>query len=109
MAFGGASGGEQIVDDQHALAFLDGVLVHLERIRAVFERVIELHRFGGQFAYLAHGNKSGIQTVRESGGEDKSARLHAKNEIDFLIDIVFGKPVDNVAKPTLFFSSVVMS
>ena len=60
---GGASGGQQIVHDQHALAFLDGVLVHLERVGAVFERVIELHGFGGKFANFAHGNKSGIQAV----------------------------------------------
>ena len=32
VAGGGASSGQQIVDDQHALAFRDGILVHLQAL-----------------------------------------------------------------------------
>jgi hypothetical protein len=60
---GGASGGEKIVDDEDALAFLDGVLVDLKSVGAVFEVIADLGGGGGEFAGLADGNESGVEAV----------------------------------------------
>ena len=45
---------EQVVDDQDLLAGLDRVAVDLERVRAVFEGVLDRDRLGRELAQLAH-------------------------------------------------------
>src|SRR5579862_8366363 len=80
--FGGASGGEQVVDNENFFAGADGVLVHFERVGAVFQCVIEFDSFGGELADFADGNESGVEAVGERGGEDEAAGLHAEDEID---------------------------
>jgi hypothetical protein len=55
-----AAGGEQVVDDQDSLARPDGVLVDLERVGAVLERVLDRYGFGRQLAELSDGDQSGV-------------------------------------------------
>src|ERR1700710_625777 len=44
----GAAGGEQVVDDENALAGLDGVEVDLEGVGAVFQVVVHASSLRGQ-------------------------------------------------------------
>src|SRR6185369_13770793 len=95
--------GQQVVNDQHALAFLDGVFVDLESVGAVFQGVVELGGGRGQLARLAQRNESGIQTIRDGGAENKSARLHSQHQVDPGLDVMFGKRIDQhgEAEPVL--------
>jgi hypothetical protein len=83
--FHGAAGGEQVVDEDDALAGLDGVEVNLERVGAVFEIVGDAGDWRGELARLAHGDEAGIEAVGQSGAEDESARLNAEDEIDLVV------------------------
>src|SRR5579875_1698773 len=80
----GAAGGEQVVDDDDALAGTDGVLVNLQRVGAVLEVV--LYGFGGsgELAGLADGDEAGVEAVGERGAEDEAAGFDAEDEVDVL-------------------------
>src|SRR5664280_3284 len=54
----GAAGGEQVVDDHHALAWLNRVEMDLQRIRSVLQVVADMGRWGGELLRLAHGDKT---------------------------------------------------
>jgi hypothetical protein len=92
--FHGAAGGEQVVDEQDALAGLDGVEVDFEGVGAVFEVVGDAGDGRGELARLAHGDEAGVEAVGERGAEDESARLDAEDEVDFAFEIVRGEGVD---------------
>src|SRR5439155_1170438 len=83
------AGGEEVINNDHALAFLDSVFVYLKNIRAVFQFVFNSCGWGGQLARLPHRDKSGVQTIGEGRTEDESASFHSKDQIDFLRQIVF--------------------
>lgn len=53
----GASSGDQVVDQQHAVTGFDGVGVQLDGGAAVFEFVGFFHRGEGQLAFLRIGTK----------------------------------------------------
>ena len=53
--FGGTASGEQIVHDNDALSFLDGVCMDLQRVAAVFQIVIET-------LLVAAGSLPGLRT-----------------------------------------------
>src|SRR5581483_6546737 len=95
---GRAAGGEQVVDDEHALAAAHGVGVHLEGIAAVLEVVGRAHRGRRQLARLAHGRKPGADAIRNGGAEDEAAALDADNELDALIAERQHQRVDRKAK-----------
>lgn len=44
---GGAAGRNQVVDDENAFALADGILVNLDRVNTVFERVFLPDRLPG--------------------------------------------------------------
>src|SRR5579871_3437333 len=81
---GRASGRKQVVDDQHALAGLNRVLVDLQTCRAVFQVIMLLHGLGGKLAGLADGNESGLEAIGEGGPEDEATRLHSEHKVDRL-------------------------
>jgi hypothetical protein len=80
----GAAGGEQVVDQDDALAGLDGVEVDLQRIRAVLQVVADAGNGRGQLLGLAHGDEAGVEAVGQRGAEDEAARLDAQDQVDFL-------------------------
>jgi hypothetical protein len=83
-AFGGATGGDQIVDQDHALALADGVDVDLHLVGAVFERIGHAHGLMRQLAFLADRHKAGRHLVRNRAAEDEAARLDAGDLVDLL-------------------------
>ena len=56
-----ATGGDEIVDQQYALALPDRILVHFHFVDAVFERVGDANRFVRQLAALADRNESCLE------------------------------------------------
>ena len=81
---GGAPGGEQVVDDEDAVAGTHGVVVHFEGVGAVFEVVGDADAGGGEFLGFAHGDEAGAEGVGECGGEDEAAGFDADDGIDLL-------------------------
>jgi hypothetical protein len=51
-ASAGAAGPDQVVDEQHALAALNAIAVHLEAIDAVLQRIVLAEIFRRQLAAL---------------------------------------------------------
>ena len=101
--FHGAAGGEQVVDEDDALAGLDGVEVNLEYVGAVFEIVCDARDGRGEFSGLSDGNKTCIETVGEGGAEDEAARFNAEDEIDLVLDVMCGEHVNELGEAGLVF------
>jgi len=101
--FHGSAGGQEVVDEDHALAWLDCVRVNLECVRTVFEIVCDTGYSRGKFAGLADGNKPGVEPIGEGRAEDESAGLDAEDEVDALLEIVSGKGVDHFGEAGLVF------
>ena len=62
----GAAGREHVVVDEHALARRDRVGVHLERVEAVLERVLDADRPPGQLAGLPRRRRSRSRAGRRA-------------------------------------------
>jgi len=99
----GAAGGEQVVDEDDALAALDGVEVNFEDVGAVFEIVSDAGDGRGKLAGLAHGDKAGVEAIGEGGAEDEAARLNAEDQIDLVFDVVRGEHVNELCEAGLVF------
>ena len=79
---GRAAGGDQVVDDQDALARPDGVLVDLDDVDAVFQRVLLADGLPRQLALLADRDEAAAQPVGDGAAEDEAARLDAGHRVD---------------------------
>src|ERR1700737_5574469 len=88
---GGSACGQQVVDNEHALAFLDRVPVDLQRIGAIFQGIVKLGGGGRQLAGLAQGDEARIQTIGDCGAEYKASRFHAQHQVDTGSQVVFGQ------------------
>ena len=64
----GAPGGQDVVDDQDALARLDAVAVQLDRGGAVLELVLLGDRLGRELALLADRHEAGAEVVGDRRG-----------------------------------------
>src|SRR4051812_50038932 len=64
---------EEIVHDQHLLAWGDRVSVDLECVRAVLEGVFDGDGLRRQLAQLADRDESGIELIGHRGAEDEAA------------------------------------
>ena len=78
----GAARGDQVVDQNDALAGLHRVLVHLHLVDAVFERIGDRHRGVRQLALLADRHEAGRELVGDRAAEDEAARLDARDLVD---------------------------
>src|SRR5260370_32075811 len=72
---GGATGGEQVIANDHALAGLDGVFVDFERVCAVFQGIGHARGFGGELFGLSNGDETGIEAVGQSGSKNETPRF----------------------------------
>src|SRR5581483_11038658 len=98
---GGAARRKEIVDDEYALPFGNRIVVHLERIGPVLERVAGLHRFRRQLARLADGRKTRVDAIRDRGAENEAAAFDADDDVDALIDVGQREAVDRGAEADL--------
>ena len=71
--FGRAASGNQVVDEQDALAALNCVTVDFQSVCAIFELVIVTEVFGRQLPLLADWYKANVELVSERGTDDKTA------------------------------------
>ena len=70
-----AAGGEQIVHQQDAVPFEQGVDVHFERVLAVFQLVMERMRVKGELARFADGDEACLEREGERSRENEPAGL----------------------------------
>ncbi len=61
---------------------VDRVLVHLDDVDAVFERVVLADRPPGQLALLAERHEAGAEPVGDRAAENEAARLDAGDDVD---------------------------
>ena len=81
-ALGGAAGGDEIVDQDDALARLDRVGMHFHFIDAVFQRIGDPHRGMRQLAFLADRHEAGGNLMRHRAADDEASRLDAGDLVD---------------------------
>ena len=78
----GAAGGEQVVDQHHALALLGwGVGLDLDLVGAVLERIGVAHRDAGQLALLAQHHEAGAERHGEWCGQQEAAQFDAGQHV----------------------------
>src|SRR6185369_9399573 len=92
------TGGEEVVHREHALAGLDRVLVHGERIAAVFELVFDFDGLPRQLAWFANRNEARLQLVRDRAAHDEAPRLDTDDDVDACRLIPLNERVDHIAK-----------
>ncbi len=92
----GAARREQVVDHEHALAADHGVVVDLEPVGAVLERVLVADRPRRQLARLAERHEARVEQLRDRGPEDEP-RLDARDLVD-AAGVALGEPVRDVAE-----------
>ena len=78
------AGGDQIVDQQHALARRDRIGVHLDAIRAVLELVVLADGLVRELSGLAHGDEARAELHRHGAAEDEATRLDRHHLVDLL-------------------------
>jgi len=72
----------QVIDDKNALARLNGILVYLDNIDTVFQRVFLADRLPGQLALLANGDEAATKTVSHCPTDDEAACFDASDRVD---------------------------
>lgn len=97
--FSRAAGRNQIIHDQYALILGDRILMHLDDIDAVFERVFLPNRFPRQLAFLADGNEPASEPVRNGAAENEAPRFDTGNRINFGILERLGHGFDRLFQP----------
>ena len=74
--FGGATGGQQIIDDQDPGGILKAIGVDFQTIAAIFQLVVHPMYLARQFAGFAHGYEPQAQGRGQAGAHDESPRFN---------------------------------
>src|SRR5579871_352885 len=93
-----AAGGDEIIDQDDALVFENGVLVHLHLVDAVFEGIADGHALERQLAFLADGDEAGRDLMGDGAAENEPARLDAGNLVDLAARPGLHQLVDGAAE-----------
>ena len=89
-----SSRGQHIVHDEDALPTLDRVLVDLEGVGSIFERIALLERLRRQLARLTDRNEPGLDALGNRRTQNEPAALDADDDVDALPDEWAGEHVD---------------
>src|SRR5579859_3504942 len=89
-----AASGEQIIANNHALAWLHGIFVDFEGVRSIFEGIGNAGSFRGQLFWFSNRNEPRSKAIRERRSKNESARLDARHNIDGVPFVVLAEPVD---------------
>src|SRR3954454_767050 len=92
---GGPAGREDVVDDEHSLARLDGVTMDLERRGPVLEGVGLLEGFVRELSFLADGDDARAEVIGDRGPEDEPAGLDPDHLVDVAAPEVDDDQVDD--------------
>src|SRR5579883_30692 len=98
-----ASGGEHIVNDQNIFAGIDRVAVDFENIRSIFKLILDALGDRGELFRFSYWYESGIERIRDGGGEDESAGLDSHDLVNSLAGIGCSEFVDKGAKARCVF------
>ena len=90
----GAAGRQQVVEDDHPLARLEGVGLDLDSVGAVFQIVGVTHGLARQLALLADHHESQAELQGEGCGHQKSPRLDADQDIGLVGRDGLGQALD---------------
>jgi hypothetical protein len=72
--------------------------MHLDPVAAIFQRIVDAHRFARQFPRLAQHDLALFQGVRQCRRDNEAARLDARDQVKTVrIDQRY-HPVDGLAK-----------
>src|SRR6476660_4238110 len=77
-----AAGGDEVVDEQHRLAWLQRILMDLDNVDSVLEFVLLANGLRRKLALLADRHEAAAQAIGDSAAEDEAARLDAGNRLD---------------------------
>lgn len=91
---GGATGCEEVVDEDEVIARGDRVFVDFDDGFAVFEGVGDLASFPWEFAFFADEDETAAEAVGDGGGEDEAASVDADDFIDWVVLEGFAEAVD---------------
>src|SRR6266404_4943598 len=97
--FGSAAGGDQVVQQQHAVARADRIDVDFDPIATVFELVVVPDRLGRELAFLADRNEPHAQREGNRRSDDEATRFDTRDLVDFLIAVAVDDLLDRQAKP----------
>jgi len=90
----GATGREQVIDQEHAGARLERVDMHGDGRRAVFQIVFLVVRFVRKLALFANGNEAGLEPNRGCRRKNKSARIDAHHRIHLPRLVAINQQID---------------
>jgi len=93
-----AAGGDQVIDQQHALAGPHRIRVHLHRGIAVFQGVFLGHRAKRQLALLAHRHETQVQFVGQHRAHDEAARVDPRHQVQTLAHVAVDEQIDQHAE-----------
>jgi len=93
---GCATGGEQIVEDDHSLTGLDGIGLQLDRIRAVFQIVGVGDCLTGKLPGFPRHHEAASQLQGQRSGDQKSPAFDADKNIGFVLPDRDGQQIDGV-------------
>lgn len=96
--FGGAPGGQEVVNEQDARAGFHGVGVDGDGGFAVFEGVALFVGVEGELAFLAHGHEAGVELDRGGGSEDEPAGVNADNGVHVAALEAGGEQINGAAE-----------
>ena len=94
----GAAGGDQVIDQHHAVAAQHRVGVDLDRGRSVLQVVRLLQRGVGQFALLANGHEADVELIGQHRADDEAARIHPRDGGRPLVEVAVHELIDQHPK-----------
>jgi MFS family permease len=94
-----AAGRDQIVDQQHLVRIGQHIGMDLDRVDAIFERVVLPDRRAGQLAALADRHEADAHLDGDAGAEDEAPRLDAGHMRDAEAAMRLGQPPDALLEP----------
>src|SRR5581483_3712792 len=95
------AGGEHVVDEQDAVVATNGVGVHLEAFRSVFELVVDPVHVVGKLALLSRRDEPRVQTVGNRRRHDEPAGFDTEDASDTVADEPVDDRVDHRREPDL--------
>lgn len=70
-----------VVHDQNLLSWLDGTLLHLEKVLAILLLVCSRDAGPGQLALFADGHKGSVELQGQRGAEQEAARIETDDDV----------------------------
>lgn len=74
-----------IVNNQHLLPLLDGILLHLEQVLAVLLDILGSDTRAGQLALLSHSGKGNAEAQSQTRAEEEATGVEADNDIGLAV------------------------